>query len=169
MPWGTEGCFALKASAMDLLAELQAILAKLDEEKIPYALCGGLAMAVYALPRATLDIDLLIPGEALPRAREAVKSLGYTLASTPMDFHGGKVQIHRLCKVDAISGEDLVLDLLLVTPEIAAAWQDRQGVEWEGRRLTVLSPRGLILLKSFRRSGKDQEDIAHLQRIDDES
>ena len=45
---------------MDIVAELREITARLDREGIDYALCGGLVMAVYALPRATLDIDLLI-------------------------------------------------------------------------------------------------------------
>ena len=45
---------------MDILEELRAVTASLDQEGIDYALCGGLAMAVYDLPRATLGIDLLI-------------------------------------------------------------------------------------------------------------
>jgi hypothetical protein len=49
---------------MDLLDELKNLITKLNDEKIEYALCGGLAMAVYALPRATLDIDMgLLPIE----------------------------------------------------------------------------------------------------------
>ena len=45
----------------------------------------------------------------------------------------------------------------------------RREVEWEGRTLKVVSPKGLILLKSFRRSGRDQDDIEHLRSITDES
>jgi hypothetical protein len=44
---------------MDILDELKTITADLDNEEIDYALCGGLAMAIYDLPRATLDIDYL--------------------------------------------------------------------------------------------------------------
>jgi len=40
---------------MDLLEELKNLAAKLHSEGIEYALCGGLAMAIYAMPRATLD------------------------------------------------------------------------------------------------------------------
>ncbi len=36
---------------MELIDELKRLVTKLDEEGIEYALCGGLAMAVYALPR----------------------------------------------------------------------------------------------------------------------
>ena len=45
---------------MDVLDELKRLVTKLDEERIEYALCGGLAMAVYALPRTTLDVDIMI-------------------------------------------------------------------------------------------------------------
>jgi hypothetical protein len=49
-----------------------------------------------------------------------------------MEFHDGAVIIHRLTKVDEISGEHLVLDLLLVTSKTKKAWNDRLTVEWEG-------------------------------------
>ena len=45
---------------MDLLNELKKISLKLDQAGIDYALCGGLAIAIYAKPRATLDIDMMI-------------------------------------------------------------------------------------------------------------
>ena len=53
---------------MDMLDELKNLITRLNEEKIEYALCGGLAMAIYALPRATFDIDLLIEASSLERA-----------------------------------------------------------------------------------------------------
>ena len=55
-----------------------------------------------------------------------------------------------------------------VTPDIKQAWESRTKVEWEGGTLSVVSPEGLILLKSFRRSGQDQDDIEYLRSIIDE-
>ena len=153
---------------MDLLEELKNLIARLDEEQIEYALCGGLAMAVYAMPRATLDIDIMIELGSLLRTHRAVESLGFTLSGMPMAFHGGKVQIYRLCKVEADSGEELILDLLIVTPETQKAWENRLKVEWEGGTLNVISPEGLIILKSLRSSGQDQDDIEYLRSITDE-
>ena len=43
---------------LDLLEELKNVLARLEQDGVPYALCGGLAMAVHGYPRATVDIDL---------------------------------------------------------------------------------------------------------------
>jgi hypothetical protein len=48
---------------VDLIEELAAITRALDDAGIPYALCGGLAMAVHAHPRATIAIDILAKGE----------------------------------------------------------------------------------------------------------
>ena len=153
---------------MDLFDELKRLITRLDEEKIEYALCGGLAMAVYALPRATLDIDLLIESSSLGKTRLAVQELGFTLSAMPMEFHGGKVHIHRVSKIESGTGETLALDLLIVTPDIKQAWESRIKVEWEGGTLSVVSPEGLILLKSLRRSGQDQDDIEYLRSIIDE-
>jgi hypothetical protein len=44
---------------VDLYAELAALVRGLDAQGIDYALCGGLALAVHGLPRATRDIDIL--------------------------------------------------------------------------------------------------------------
>ncbi|RKX76828.1 MAG: hypothetical protein DRP87_10865 [Spirochaetes bacterium] len=153
---------------MDILEELKNLIAKLNEENIEYALCGGLAMAVYALPRATLDIDLLIDESSLERTTRAVYDLGFTLKAEPMEFHGGKIHIHRLSKIEPGTGETLILDLLIVTPELKSVWNKRMEVEWEHGNISVVSPEGLILLKSFRNSGQDKDDIDFLRSIIDE-
>jgi hypothetical protein len=153
---------------MDILDELKKLTTKLNEEKIEYALCGGLAMAIYALPRATLDIDILIKASSLEKTRRVVHDLGFTLKAAPMKFHNGKVHIHRVSKIEYSTGETLALDLLIVTPAIKSAWESRSKVEWEHGTLSVVSPEGLILLKSFRGSGQDQDDIDFLRSITDE-
>ena len=153
---------------MDLLKELKNLTAKLDLSEIDYALCGGLALAIYARPRATLDIDIMIEPESLPRTKNAAEELGFTLSAAPMEFQGGKVKIHRLAKIDEDSGEALALDLLVVTFETRQAWESRQTVRWDGGPLKVVSPQGLISLKSLRSSGQDQDDIEYLRSIIDE-
>ncbi|MDQ3175891.1 MAG: hypothetical protein M3Q91_19625 [Acidobacteriota bacterium] len=45
---------------LDLYDELRKLIGLLDEHEIDYALCGGLAMAIHARPRSTIDIDMLI-------------------------------------------------------------------------------------------------------------
>ena len=153
---------------MDILDELKKLISKLNAEGIEYALCGGLAMAIYALPRATLDIDLLIEESSLEATKRAVHNLGFTVKAAPMEFHCGKMYIHRISKIEPGTGETLILDLLIVTPAIKDAWESRKKVEWEHGQISVVSPEGLILLKSFRKSGQDQDDIRFLRSIIDE-
>jgi hypothetical protein len=117
---------------MDLLEELKKLSQKLDQAGIDYALCGGLAIAIYARPRATLDIDIMVQPEFFSETKKAAKELGYTMASATMEFNNGAVKMQRLSKVDKASGEYFVLDLLIVTPETKKAWEDHVTIEWEG-------------------------------------
>ena len=154
---------------LDLYDELKALTAGLDANHIAYALCGGLAMAVYGLARATVDIDLLIPEESLDAARAAAQHLGYTVDAAPMNLAGGANKIRRISKIDPETGDLLMLDLLLVTGALAEVWRTRREAEWEHGGLWVVSRRGLIALKQLRRSGQDLDDIARLAEDDDEA
>ena len=150
---------------MDLLMELRLLIEKLRRDHLEYALCGGLAMSVYALPRATLDIDLLIKADSLDRVIRAAAELGYTMQAAPMEFKEGKIQIHRVSKQIKDSEESIPLDLLIVTPALKEVWDGRDEIEWEYGTISVVSPEGLIRLKSMRGSGLDQDDIRYLEGI----
>jgi len=147
---------------LDLLEELRNVIARIDEAGVPYALCGGLAMAVHGYPRATVDIDLLVMVDDLARVDAAVRPLGFVVPAEPMTFQGGAVEIRRVSKIHA-SGQVLSLDLLLVTSALQPAWEGRVAMEWDFGKISVVSRDGLISLKSLRGSGLDQDDIKHLR------
>ena len=128
---------------LDLEQELGAVVDALTAEKIEYALCGGLAMAVHGAPRATIDIDLLVREEDVERIRGAVGRLGFTFRAFP-----------------------LMLDLLLVTPELEGAWLGREMRHWRDGVLTVVSREGLIQLKTYRSSTQDRADIERLETLE---
>jgi len=153
---------------MDLLIELKNLIEALDQNKVDYALCGGLALAVYARPRATLDIDIMVEPELLGKIKQIVENLGFNIPAAPMSFKDDSVKIHRMTKIDDESGEHMVLDLLLVTPQTRVAWDSKISVTWEGGTLKVLNPEGLIMLKSLRKSGQDMDDIEYLKELIDE-
>ena len=153
---------------MELFEEFSKLVSEFKKENIEYALCGGLAMAVYAFPRATLDIDILIEPQTLEKAKSIAKRLGFTFDAGLMKFSGGAVQIYRLTKVGSESNDTLALDMLLLTPEIKEVWETKQTLTWDQGDLPVVSPKGLINLKSLRLSGQDQDDIRHLESILDE-
>jgi hypothetical protein len=116
----------------DLLDEFRGLVAALEEAGVDFAVCGGLAVAVHARPRATLDIDLLLPRDQLEGARDVAMRLGYR----------DSMEMQRLSKPDPETGDLLSLDLLLVTPGLTSIWQSRERVAWEYGSLPVVSRSG---------------------------
>ena len=152
----------------DLYYELRTLIAALEKRQIDYALCGGLAMAVFDHPRATIDIDLLILSESLDLVMATASELGYDIRGLDMTFSNGAIEIRRVSKIDPGSGQVLSLDLLLVTPEIQRIWTSRVEADWEDGTLSVVSRAGLIELKRLSGRPQDIADIAALaEDVDD--
>jgi hypothetical protein len=116
-----------------------------DEKGIDWAICGGIAMAIYGSPRNTKDVDL-IASQILPL--EITRNLS---------FGGHRYSIKtkkRTVEVDWIKRFDRWRDLY------QAALKD--AVEIKGYR--VVTPEWLVLLKWFANRYKDQEDAVYLLR-----
>jgi hypothetical protein len=126
---------------LDLEQELRAVIEAFDDAAIPYALCGGLALAVHGQTRATSEFDLLIPASSLPAAAGVVASLGYA-----MDLQADSSPItHRQSKIDA-DGNSSMLDIVLLTPP-DDVWADREEFVWQGRTISVIARDDLVQLK----------------------
>lgn len=69
--------------ALSLPKKVIAIDEALDAAKVPHAIGGALALAYYAEPRATIDVDVnvFVPSERWPRVRDALESLGVNTAT----------------------------------------------------------------------------------------
>ena len=147
---------------LDISKELESITTLFRQERIHYALCGGMALAVHGIPRSTIDIDLMILSQDVPRAEECLSKLHYTMAGSVMSFASGNVVISRLSRRDTDSEDYLTVDLIQVTSALKSIWSGRIDVDWEGGRLTVVSREGLIFLKKLRNSGQDRDDIEKL-------
>lgn len=155
---------------MNPFEELKRVLDILNESGIEYAVCGGLALAVYGLPRATKDIDVLIREEDLEAVTEAVREIGFTLTSGMIPFSFGKPEETKLFRVTKIEdSEVLMLDLLLVTPILQDAWDKREVKRVGDREVHVVSKEGLIGMKE--RAGRPQDlvDIDNLRNLKEAS
>jgi hypothetical protein len=64
----------------DVYTTLQNLTRRLDEEKIPYALVDGLALAAHGFVRMTQDVDLLMTREGLETFKQKFLRRGYVLA-----------------------------------------------------------------------------------------
>jgi hypothetical protein len=154
---------------LDLYEELRKLIAELDRHQIDYALCGGLALAIYDHPRATVDIDLLILSESLSEVMALATELDYTIRGLDVTFAGGAIEIRRVSKIDGETGIVLSLDLLIVTTEIRQLWDARVQAEWEGGKLSVVSREGLIALKKLSGRPQDLADISALMEDADDA
>lgn len=154
---------------LDLYEELSSLVAALDKHEVDYALCGGIAMAIYDQPRATVDIDLLIGADSLDGAIEIARALEYTVRGLDMTFANDAIEIRRVSKIDRETGIVLSLDLLLVTPQIQHIWDSRVQANWEGGKLSVVSREGLIALKKLGGRPQDLADISALTKESDDA
>lgn len=154
---------------IDVYAELKRIINALDENKIEYAVCGGWAMAIHGVPRATVDIDLLIPADSLEKVFDIARSNDYWLEGLPMTFNNGQTEIRRISKIDDETGFVLTLDLLLVTPEIIDIWENKLIKPLENGSVSVVSREGLIKMKTMSGRMQDKADIEKLAEIEDEN
>ncbi|MGB8648060.1 MAG: hypothetical protein WCF84_22685 [Anaerolineae bacterium] len=59
---------------------LRRLVWRLEQEKIPYALIGGMALAAHGFVRMTQDVDLLMTAEGLAAFRERCAGRGYVPA-----------------------------------------------------------------------------------------
>ena len=148
----------------DIRQELLTVVRALEGSEVPYALCGGLAVALHGFPRATKDIDLLVLPEDLEAVRVALRPGGYVLEAAPMTFQVGKPEeqrIHRGSRVD--DGEIITVDLLLVGPFLADVWATREAFAVNGVRIVAASRVGLVKIK---RSAGRPQDLADVERLE---
>lgn len=148
---------------MDLFATLGRITRALDERGIPYALVGGLAVAVHGVPRATADIDLLIRPEHAEDAVELIKGLGFPFAALPLTFSDG-MTLRRVTRIE--DGEALSVDLLLVNEALEPAWASRERRDTQMGPLQVIGREALVQMKLGAGRAQDLADVERLQEID---
>jgi len=141
-----------------LESELRELVRLFNQEKVDYALCGGMAVALHGYPRFTRDIDLLVPAECLSRARTVAATAGFLDESGRIPFV--ESDVYRITKTE---GTDFrILDLLVPKNLDTIAWQQRQWFDWDGLRICCVSVEGLVEMK--RAAGRDQDllDIKQL-------
>lgn len=158
--------------ALDLVAELEAVIAALEREGIEFAVCGGIAMSIHGHVRATTDIDLLLRSADLARAKDLARSLGFDVPARPMTFGlktGHPHTVERVSKLDPETQDLMPLDLLVVEPVFEAVWAGRVAIQFQGHRLTVVSREGLATMKRMAGRPQDLVDVAKLEGTDDEA
>jgi len=150
----------------NLFESFREVIAALGAAAVPFAVCGGLAVSIHARPRATVDIDLLVPPEAIASLVEALAPLGFQRRErAPTRLAGGQIVMHRLTRVVPGDPEVLMLDVIEASAGVpGAAWGGRVTRNWTGHSVSVVSREGLVALKRLRGSPLDLADIAELEK-----
>lgn len=145
---------------MNLVDELHAVAATLEEAGVEYAVCGGLAVTMHGAPRTTRDIDLIVAPDQVDEALEAVRPLGYRFAAAPMMFDPGTPKQRRIQRVTRVEGvHALTLDLLVGGGYLAPILDDRRRVELPAGPLWIVSREGLATMKRAASRPQDLRDL----------
>jgi hypothetical protein len=136
----------------------------LRNANLPFAVCGGLAMAIHGHPRATQDIDILIREENLNEVLEVAKAVGFWIPSGKMPFKAKTPLAMEIYRVSKAVGEKLIpLDLMLVSPALEEVWNGRISGQIGDVDCTVVSTDGLIRMKEIAARTQDLADIEKLR------
>jgi hypothetical protein len=148
---------------MNVFEEFKRLVTELEEQKVRYALVGGVAMAFYTEPRFTRDIDLLVDSDDFNTAKGILEKDGYFESAKPRTFRNVAIELHRFLKV--VSPEDeMLIDLLVAKDEeVRRVIHNAVVAESEEGKVMVANKKDLIWLKRARDSKQDQADIEKLE------
>jgi len=154
---------------MNLTTEFSKLVGNLEEEGVPYALCGGLAVVLHGYPRLTQDIDLLIQEEDLQRVLGIARAQGFDIPAGLMVFKSGTDRETKLYRITKIEDRDhLMLDLLYVTPAFVKVWETRVRFSIGKQSVWVVSREGLETMKRVSGRLRDLVDLQKLGIIPDD-
>jgi hypothetical protein len=147
-----------------MLGELRVVLEEVGSE---HALVGGLAAGYHGRSRATIDVDLLVPGAKLNKLARALEARGYVIRFSLPDM------IRVLPPgADPAQGESIA-DLVSkdANPVLCAAFTATEETEVLGHRVHVVSRGAFVALKfhaavSPKRRIEDRyQDIVDIGRV----
>ncbi len=150
----------------ELVQTLRDLVSLFERQGTPYAVMGGIAVRIYAIPRPTFDVDvtLAIPRDRLPELYASLEELGL---SVPEAYQSGWVDsVAGMPLVKArlyLEGRGVDVDLFLAESEYQRELlARRRQAEVEGFWAWFVSPEDLVLLKLVAHRPRDLADIGDI-------
>jgi hypothetical protein len=145
----------------DVYTTLRNLTRRLDQERIPYALIGGMALAAHGFVRMTRDVDILMTTDGLTAFRARLVGRGYVPAfpGASKTFRDTDTQVH----IEIITTGDFPGDgkpKAVVFPEPTAA-----SIEHEGMRVVTLEKLVELKLASGMSAPHRLRDLADVQDL----
>jgi hypothetical protein len=133
----------------------------LDALRIPYAIIGGIANAVWGEPRATIDVDVTVAvdDDDLPGTVPAIARTFRVAVSDPVAF----VRDTRVLPLDTAEGVRIDVIFALLPFELDAIRRARD-VRIADRPVRVATPEDLILMKIISERFRDIADAEAIVR-----
>ena len=148
-----------------MIAEVERALldgiAALEALDVRYAIVGGLAVSVWAMPRATRDVDLYADLDTAkkPQVQQELEAHGFEVPAMTEELEQFGVFRSRS------RSDGIFLDIFSAVGPLGQAILDRRRrITLEGRDVWLISPEDLILLKAFSERERDFDDLVALYR-----
>jgi len=145
----------------DLEQALADVAGHLEAASLPYMVIGGLANAVWGLPRATLDVDVTVwvPDAMIDAVVNRLAEVFRSLVDGPVEF----VRRHRVLPLAHPNGVrlDVIFGLL---PFEEAAIRRAVPLEVGGRQVQFCTAEDLILHKVVSERPRDRQDAEEVVR-----
>jgi nitrogen regulatory protein PII len=147
---------------MNVFEEFKRLVSELENQKVRYALVGGVAMAFYTEPRFTRDIDILVDSEDFENTKGILEKIGYFESASPWTFRKVAIELHRFLKV--IPEDEMMIDILVAKDEeVRRIIEDAVEAASAEGRVWLANKKDLIQLKRARDSKQDLADIEKLE------
>lgn len=150
---------------MNTLPDLRTLLASLQENGVEYILIGGQSLALHGFPRATEDVDLIVPFDK-ENGKKLIKSLAFLDSAKDLQSEWFSAEANADEIQNIRVEDDLVVDILF-----AANGQTYQSllphiktISFNGMSIRTLDIDGLLKTKTDFRE-KDIIDRAVLLKI----
>jgi hypothetical protein len=138
------------------------LLASLSAARADHVLIGGLAAGYWGKPRATVDVDMLIPKRAGPKVKAQLEARGYRVEeSTDM--------LRAYVRGETESAADLVWRE--ANPALKEAAKHTMAVTILGHRVNLIGRAAFVALKyqaavsDTRDYGDKQQDVTDIIRV----
>jgi hypothetical protein len=158
--------------------EYHRLFGRLYDERVKYLICGGLAVNIYGIPRATADIDLLIEftPENAAKFDKVLKELQYESA-VPV---GLSALLDETIRRNLVKTKNIIaysyhnnranymnLDVLIDVPfSFEDMWNTKESRSlFQSTEVYIVSLAHLIAMKKYANRIQDKSDIESLYKL----
>ena len=145
--------------------------------QVKYLVCGGVAINLYGIPRATADLDIILDFDEnnLKKFLECVKEFGYQqglpvsiLEMADEEKRTRLIQEKNLIALSFFSStfQMVTLDVLVDVPfDFSKLWANKTERNSGKTPLYLVSPEDLARLKQYSNREQDRLDIESLKKL----